>query len=85
MIINTGCRTDIPAFYSKWLMNRIRVGKENDMVIHSCCEKTFLADYGIKCNGCMSQKIIEQSINYKLIPPKKKNLRIVPEESDIYV
>ena len=24
MIINTGCRTDIPAFYSKWLMNRIR-------------------------------------------------------------
>lgn len=26
MIINTGCRTDIPAFYSKWFMNRIREG-----------------------------------------------------------
>lgn len=26
MIINTGCRTDIPAFYSEWLMNRIRDG-----------------------------------------------------------
>lgn len=26
MIINTGCRTDIPAFYSKWLMNRIKEG-----------------------------------------------------------
>ena len=26
MIINTGCRTDIPAFYSKWLINRIRQG-----------------------------------------------------------
>ena len=26
MIINTGCRTDIPAFYSKWLMNRVREG-----------------------------------------------------------
>ena len=26
MIINTGCRTDIPAFYSKWLINRIREG-----------------------------------------------------------
>lgn len=26
MIINTGMRTDIPAFYSKWLMNRIRAG-----------------------------------------------------------
>ena len=26
MIINTGCRTDIPAFYSKWFINRIREG-----------------------------------------------------------
>lgn len=26
MIINTGQRTDIPAFYSKWLMNRIKQG-----------------------------------------------------------
>ena len=26
MIINTGCRTDIPAFYSKRLMNRIKEG-----------------------------------------------------------
>ncbi len=26
MIINTGQRTDIPAFYSTWLMNRIREG-----------------------------------------------------------
>jgi len=26
MIINTGQRTDIPAFYSKWLANRLRAG-----------------------------------------------------------
>ena len=26
MIINTGCRTDIPAFYSKWFLNRIKEG-----------------------------------------------------------
>ncbi len=26
MIINTGMRTDIPAFYPEWLMNRIRAG-----------------------------------------------------------
>lgn len=26
MIINTGMRTDIPAFYSKWFLNRIREG-----------------------------------------------------------
>ena len=26
MILNTGMRTDIPAFYSEWFMNRIRAG-----------------------------------------------------------
>lgn len=26
MIINTGCRTDIPAYYSQWFYNRIREG-----------------------------------------------------------
>ncbi|MBP5451498.1 MAG: DUF1848 family protein, partial [Treponema sp.] len=26
MIIQTGQRTDIPAFYSKWLLNRLRQG-----------------------------------------------------------
>ena len=26
MILNTGSRTDIPAFYSEWFMNRIRAG-----------------------------------------------------------
>ena len=26
MIINTGMRTDIPAFYSQWFMNRIQAG-----------------------------------------------------------
>lgn len=26
MIINTGCRTDIPAFFSEWFINRIKAG-----------------------------------------------------------
>ena len=26
MIINTGSRTDIPAYYSQWFLNRIREG-----------------------------------------------------------
>ncbi len=179
MIINTGCRTDIPAFYSKWLMNRIREGfvyvrnpyyksqvtkyslspnvvdclafctknpepmlkyldeldvykqywfvtitpygkdiepvvpdKEKliesfkklsehigvnsthwrydpifigmgyniekhieELTIHSCCEKTYLAEYGIDCKGCMSQEIVEKGIGTKLNPPKRKSLR----------
>ena len=52
-----------------------KIGKENDMVIHSCCENTFLAEYGLKCNGCMSQEIVEKSIDFRLEPPKRKNLR----------
>ena len=26
MIINTGMRTDIPAFYAEWFINRIKAG-----------------------------------------------------------
>lgn len=26
MILQTGMRTDIPAFYSKWFINRVREG-----------------------------------------------------------
>ena len=52
-----------------------KIGKENDMVIHSCCENTFLAEYGLKCNGCMSQEIVEKSIDSRLEPPKRKKLR----------
>ena len=26
MIINTGMRTDIPAFYSEWFVNRLKAG-----------------------------------------------------------
>ena len=26
MILNTGCRTDIPAYYSEWFYNRIKEG-----------------------------------------------------------
>lgn len=52
-----------------------KIGKSNNITIHACCEKNFLLEYGLKCNGCMSQEIIEKSINCKLEPPKKENLR----------
>ena len=52
-----------------------KIGNENDMVIHSCCEKTYLAEYGIDCKGCMSQEIIEKATGLKLKPPKRKNIR----------
>ncbi len=53
-----------------------KIGKLNNMTIHSCCEKTYLSEYGLKCNGCMSQEVIEKSINSSLNPPKRKNLRV---------
>ena len=52
-----------------------RIGKENNMVIHACCEKTYLSQYGLQCNGCMSQEIVEKAIKNTLQPPKRKNLR----------
>ena len=52
-----------------------KIGKENDMVIHACCEKTYLSQYGLQCNGCMSQEIVEKAINNTLQPLKRKNLR----------
>ena len=52
-----------------------KIGKENDITIHGCCENVYLENFGIKCNGCMSQKIIEKSIGDSLNPPKRKNQR----------
>ena len=52
-----------------------KIGKENNMVIHACCEKTYLSQYGLQCNGCMSQEIVEKAIKNTLQPPKRKNLR----------
>ena len=52
-----------------------KIGKENDIVIHSCCEKTYRAEYGLEISGCMSKEIVEKAIGYSLNPPKVKNLR----------
>lgn len=53
----------------------VKIGKENDMTIYSCCEKMHLAKYGVNCSGCKSQSMIEDAVGHKLKPPKKKNIR----------
>ena len=53
----------------------VKIGKENNMIIHGCCEGKFLSEYGLDCSGCMSKDIVEKSINVKLNPPKRKNIR----------
>ena len=53
----------------------VKIGKENGMVIHGCCEGIFLSEYGVDCKGCMSQELVEKSIRENLNPPKSKNIR----------
>lgn len=53
----------------------VKIGKENGIEIYSCCEGTFLSEYGVNCNGCMTKEILEKAIGNKLIVPKKKNIR----------
>ena len=52
-----------------------KIGKENNIVVHACCEKTYLEEYGLKCNGCMSQEIVQNAIKKQLKPQRKSNLR----------
>ena len=52
-----------------------KIGKDNGIIVHSCCEKTYLANYGIDCKGCMTKEIIEASVGTKLNAPKTKNIR----------
>ncbi len=53
-----------------------KIGKENDIIIHGCCEKDYLKEYGIDITGCMSQEIVEKAIHNRIKVPKRKNQRI---------
>ena len=52
-----------------------KIGKENDIVIHACCEKEYLEDYGLDITGCMSKEIVEKAIQNKLEAPKNNSKR----------
>ena len=43
-----------------------KIGKQNNITIHACCEREYLQDYGLDITGCMSQQIIEKTIKNKL-------------------
>lgn len=52
-----------------------RIGKENDIIVHSCYEDNSLANYGLDISGCMSKKIVERACGFRLDPPKSSNMR----------
>ena len=55
----------------------VKIGKENDIVIHGCCEKKELKEYGMDITGCMSQEIVEKAIHHKLDIRKRQSQRAV--------
>ncbi len=55
--------------------NFVGIGKKNNISIYSCCEGSFLSEYGVNCDGCVSQEIIERAIGSKLVVPKINNIR----------
>ena len=61
----------------------VRIGKENNMVIHGCCENPNLKEVGIDITGCMSQEIVEKAIGVKLKAPSGQSKRIVNNEDKV--
>ena len=52
-----------------------KIGQDNNITIHACCEKAYLKDYGLDITGCMSQEIVEKAIGNKLNAPKNNSKR----------
>ncbi len=52
-----------------------KIGKQNNIIIHSCCENNFLKDYGLDITGCMSKEIVEKAIDSNLNVPNNNSKR----------
>ena len=57
----------------------VRIGKENNMIIHGCCENPNLKEVGIDITGCMSKEIVEKAIGFKLKAPSGQSKRIITD------
>lgn len=57
----------------------VKIGKENNQIIHGCCENPNLKEVGIDIIGCMSQEIVEKAIGFNLKPPSRQSKRIVSD------
>lgn len=50
----------------------VRIGRKYGIAIRTCCEGDELAEFGIDCSGCMTQKVIERAIDCTLDVPRMK-------------
>lgn len=53
----------------------VEIGKTYGIKIRTCLEGYELEKYGIDCQGCMTQEVIEESIGEKLLIRNKKSVR----------
>ncbi len=53
------------------------IAKANGITIRSCCEGTYLAEFGIDISGCQTIEVIENAIGVSLNPPNRKNQRAI--------
>ena len=53
-----------------------KIGKQNNIIVHACCEQDFLKDYGLDITGCMSKEVVEKAIGNKLNAPKNNSKRV---------
>ena len=91
MIINTGMRTDIPAFYSKWLMNRIREGYVFVIDEYNTCGHLYKYCYANYNKGLLLENMRKHNENSplligelskedKITEAKQKSWKIVNEQ-----
>ena len=51
------------------------IGKKYSITIKACAEGDELSQYGIDCNGCLTQTVYEAALNTKLNMPKRRGQR----------
>ena len=55
----------------------VKIAKENDITIRSCCEGKHLAELGVDVSGCQTKEVIENAIGINLNVPNVKNQRMI--------
>lgn len=60
----------------------VKIGKENNMTIHGCCENPSLKEFGVDITGCMSQEIVEKAIGFNLKAPGGQSKRLAHLENN---
>ncbi len=55
----------------------VNIGRDNGILLRSCCESTHLVQCGVDVAGCQTKEILEYAIGVKLNVPRRKNQRVV--------